>query len=236
MRRNSLQRRVGGDTIKPTVAIDGPAGAGKSTVAKLVAERLQLDYLDTGAMYRAVTYFALAQNVDVHDEKALEKLMASMDMEVSITDGKTIIIVNGEDVTDYLRQPAINAKVSYIASSPAVRWKLVSLQRQLGEQGGIIMDGRDIGSNVLTKAPYKFFLTADLRERARRRYLEFKENNIETTLEDVEKEIARRDEIDKNREIDPLVIPADGLVVDTTSMSIEEVADFICSKITGKGV
>ncbi len=231
-----MRHRVGGDTIKPTVAIDGPAGAGKSTVAKLVADRLQIDYLDTGAMYRAVTYFALTQDLDVHDEKALEALMAAMDMNVSITDGKTVIILNGKDITGYLRQPGINAKVSYIATSPAVRRKLVCLQRQLGEQGGIIMDGRDIGSNVLTRAPYKFFLTADLRERARRRYLEFKENNIESTLEDVEKEIAKRDEIDKNRKANPLVIPTDGLIVDTTNMSIDEVVDYICSKITGKGV
>ncbi len=221
---------------KPTIAIDGPAGAGKSTVAKAVAKRLKIDYLDTGAMYRAVTVVALRESWDLHNEQVLAHLIEKLTIEVNSSEiGETITIINGEDVTPLIRNAEINKHVSFIAKSPSIRKALVKLQRVLGKKGGIVMDGRDIGTRVLPDAPFKFFLTASLPERARRRYLETFPKNESLSVSEVEKEIARRDDIDKNRKVDPLRIPDDSCVIDTTSMSIDEVIEFIVKKTAGIG-
>ncbi len=221
---------------KPTIAIDGPAGAGKSTVAKAVARRLKIDYLDTGAMYRAVTVVALQESWDLHSEQVLAHLIEKLAIKVKTSGkGETITIVNDEDVTPFIRSAEINKHVSSIAKSPSVRKALVKLQRVLGKKGGIVMDGRDIATRVLPDAPFKFFLTASLTERARRRYLEMFPKNQDISLGEVEEEIARRDDIDKNRKTDPLRIPEDSCVIDTTSMSTDEVIEFIIKKTAYAG-
>ena len=197
-------------------------------MARSVAKELQIDYLDTGAMYRAVTYVSLQEGLDLHNEEELAALMARVDISVKTApSGETMTFVNGRDVTPYIREPEINQNVSFVAESPAVRRELVKMQRKLGEKGGIVMDGRDIGTRVLPNAPYKFFLTASLNERARRRYLEMAEKNIDVKAEDVEKDIARRDQIDKHRKVDPLRAAPDSCLIDTTTLNAEQVVERI---------
>ncbi len=218
--------------MKPTVAIDGPAGAGKSTVAKEVAKKLNIDYLDTGAMYRAVTYYALKDLWDLHNEEELSMRVKELDIKIKTSNnGETITIINEEDVTPFIRSSEINRNVSFIAKSPSIRQKLVLIQRTLGENGGIVMDGRDIGTRVLPNAPYKFFLTASLKERAKRRYNEFVNKDFKTNIYEVEKDIAIRDDIDKTRDVDPLKIPEDADVIDTTNLTINEVVEVITKKM-----
>ncbi len=197
-------------------------------MARSVAKELQIDYLDTGAMYRAVTYVSLQEGLDLHNEEELAALMARVDISVKTApSGETMTFANGRDVTPYIREPEINQNVSFVAESPAVRRELVKMQRKLGEKGGIVMDGRDIGTRVLPNAPYKFFLTASLTERARRRYLEMAEKNLDVKAEDVEKDIARRDQIDKHRKVDPLRAAPDSCLIDTTTLNAEQVVERI---------
>ncbi len=218
--------------IKPTIAIDGPAGAGKSTVARELAKKLEIDYLDTGAMYRAVTYAAWMQNIDMHDEEALKSLVTELDLAVKTApSGETKTYINGKDVTPFIRSPEINRNVSFVAASPSVRRELVKLQKRLGEKGGIVMDGRDIGVRVLPDAPFKFFLTASLSERAKRRFLEMENQNPDLSRGKVEEEIARRDEIDSGRKVDPLKVAPGSMVIDTTALNIHEVVDVLIKKI-----
>ncbi|MCR3921073.1 MAG: (d)CMP kinase [Firmicutes bacterium] len=218
--------------MKPRVAIDGPAGAGKSTVARAVAKRLELAYLDTGAMYRAITLAGLRRGVDLHDGKELKALTASVDVDIqSDCEGQNIIFLNGENVSSAIREPEVSRHVSFVALCPQVREVMVDKQREIGHRGGVVMDGRDIGTNVMPEAEFKFYLTATLTERARRRLAELVAKGESLVLEQMVDEIAARDKIDSERECSPLRPADDALHVDTTEMTIEQVIDFIVATV-----
>ena len=208
------------------VAVDGPAGAGKSTVARLAAQRLGYTYIDTGAMYRAVAWKTLQQGQPVTDELILS-VIPDIRVDLRYTDGKTIVRVDGKDVTDEIRTPEINNIVSQVAMLGPVREKLVALQREMAERGSVIMDGRDIGTNVLPNAEVKIFLTASVEERARRRWKELREKGHDVSLEEIEKEVASRDKADSEREINPLIQADDATLLDTTGIGIDQVVEKI---------
>ena len=215
------------------IAIDGPAGAGKSSVAREVARRLAFKCLDTGAMYRAVTLQALKKGIDLSNGKLLVELVRSCKLEVEYNDQEgTLIYLDGENVTAEIRSPLVNQNVSVVAKSPELRRELVFLQRELAEKSnGIVMEGRDIGTNVLVNADYKFFLTASPDERTRRRWLEMSAKGQDVSFEELYKEIALRDRIDQEREEAPLKIAPEALVIDTTPYTLEEVVEKVLSVI-----
>ncbi len=215
------------------IAIDGPAGAGKSTVAKAVASRLKYNYLDTGAMYRAAAHYMLGQGIDPADAAAVNRKLPDMDMEIRYSDGVQSVIVNGEDVTPHIRTPEISRGASDIAVIPEVRLRLVELQRGVSQSYDIVMDGRDIGTYVLPDADFKFYLTASARERARRRFLELKEKQHDVDIDVIEAEIIARDENDMSREFAPLRQAQDAILVDTTNMDIAGVIEYIIEKVNG---
>lgn len=203
------------------VAIDGPAGAGKSTVAQLAAQKLGYTYIDTGAMYRAVAWKVLQQQ-EVTDERILE-VIRDIDVDLHYAKGKTTVTVDGEDVSAAIRTPEVSAVVSRVAALGPVRTKMVDLQRKMAKRGAVLMDGRDIATNVLPHADVKIFLTASIEERARRRWKEMKEKGYDIALETLKKDIAARDKADSEREISPLVQADDAVLLDTTGLSIDEV-------------
>lgn len=215
------------------IAIDGPAGAGKSSVAREVARRLAFKCLDTGAMYRAVTLQALKKGIDLSNGKLLVELVRSCKLEVEYNDQEgTLIYLDGENVTAEIRSPLVNQNVSVVAKSPELRRELVFLQRELADKSnGIVMEGRDIGTNVLVNADYKFFLTASPDERTRRRWLEMSAKGQDVSFEELYKEIALRDRIDQEREEAPLKIAPEALVIDTTPYTLEEVVEKVLSVI-----
>lgn len=212
------------------VAIDGPAGAGKSTIAKMVSDKFNLMYINTGSMYRAVTLKAIENGISYADIDNLCKLIDEMDMHFDNNE----LILNGKNINEKLTMPYISNNVSNYASIPQVREKLVHIQRQMSQKYDVIMDGRDIGTVVLKEAPFKFFLTASPEERAKRRYKELLEKNIDVDYENILEEIKRRDYIDSNREINPLTKAEDAIEIDSTSMTIKEVAEKICMHINTK--
>lgn len=208
-----------------SVAIDGPAGAGKSTVAKMVAKRLNLTYVDTGAMYRAITLKVLERG-----EFSREEIIKSAEEStIEIKNGR--IYLDGRDVTEEIRQPCIDEKVSIVASIPQVRKKLVEIQRKMAQSCGVVMDGRDIGTTVLPDAKYKFYLTADLKIRAKRRYAEMLNKGLRVDLEKVEEELAQRDKKDMERECSPLKVADDAVIIDTSYKTPEEVVKEILDYI-----
>ncbi len=207
---------------KLVVAIDGPAGAGKSTVAQLAAKELGYTYIDTGAMYRAVAWKVLQQGGEVTDEKILA-VVPDIDVDLSYENGKTTVRVDGRDVTGEIRTPEVSHIVSQVAALGPVREKMVDLQRKMAERGGVLMDGRDIATNVLPGADVKIYLTASIAERANRRYKELREKGLAVDLADIEHDIAARDKADMEREISPLVQADDATLLDTTGMTIPEV-------------
>ena len=207
---------------KLVVAIDGPAGAGKSTVAQLAAKELGYAYIDTGAMYRAVAWKVLQQGGEVTDEKILA-VVPDIDVDLSYENGKTTVRVDGQDVTSEIRTPEVSHIVSKVAALGPVREKMVDLQRKMAERGGVLMDGRDIATNVLPGADVKIYLTASIAERANRRYKELREKGLAVDLADIEHDIAARDKADMEREISPLVQADDATLLDTTGMTIPEV-------------
>ena len=211
---------------KLVVAIDGPAGAGKSTVAQLAAKELGYTYIDTGAMYRAVAWKVLQQGGEVTDEKILA-VVPDIDVDLSYENGKTTVRVDGQDVTSEIRTPEVSHIVSKVAALGPVREKMVDLQRKMAERGGVLMDGRDIATNVLPGADVKIYLTASIAERANRRYKELREKGLAVDLADIEHDIAARDKADMEREISPLVQADDAVLLDTTGMSIPEVVQKI---------
>lgn len=209
------------------IAIDGPAGSGKSTVAKEIAKRLQITYLDTGAMYRAVTLFALRSQADVSCSQALKKIVDTIDLDITPSQ----IFVDGEDVSEAIRTPEVTRNVSYVSMDAYVRAQMVALQQKIAHGKSVIMDGRDIGTTVLPDADYKFFLIADPVERAKRRKLELDAKGFEATIEALTLEIIERDKLDSERAISPLKRAEDAIELDTTFMSIEEVIQNIVAYV-----
>lgn len=216
--------------MKLNVAIDGPAGAGKSTIAKMVGSKFNLMYINTGSMYRAITLKALENNIKSDNIEELCDLMSNLEMHFE----NDRLILNGEDVNDALTLPKISENVSNYAAILEVREKLVYLQQKMAEKYDVIMDGRDIGTVVLKDAPFKFYITASPEERASRRYKELCSKNIEVNYDNILEEIKKRDYIDSTRKINPLTKAKDAIEIDTTTMSIDEVVDSICSIITKK--
>lgn len=210
-----------------TVAIDGPASSGKSTVAKQIAENLGLIYVDTGAMYRTITYKALQEKVDLQDEAALLAILKETKIEFERTDKGQLVFANGEEVTSDIRQNDVSNAVSDVSAHAAIREELVARQRKIAEQQGVIMDGRDIGTVVLPEADVKIFLVASVEERAERRHNENVQKGIPSDLELLKKEIAERDFKDSNRKVSPLKQAEDALLIDTTELSIQEVVNKI---------
>jgi len=206
------------------VAVDGPAGAGKSTVARQLASILGFLYLDTGAMYRALAYKALRHGVDLRDETALADLLyeTSIDLYPAL-EGAVRVILDGQDVTEELRTPEVNASVAQVAGFASVRSDMVNRQREMARQGGVVMDGRDIGTFVLPDADVKFFLTASLEARAMRRFEELTQLGYDVSFDRIQDEIQHRDLLDSSRPYAPLAQASDAVMIDTTHMEVEEV-------------
>ncbi len=214
------------------IAIDGPAGAGKSTIARLVAKELGLRYLDTGAMYRALTLEALRRKTDLNDEEALMRVVTSLDLNIVYGGDKgNLIYLDGEDVSESIRQPAITAHVSTVSSHKKVREFIVSLQEQIGKQGFIVMDGRDIGTVVMPDADFKIFLQATVEERARRRQMEMVRRGQIVNFAELQEQIRKRDHLDSTRENSPLRKAVDAIEIDTTSLDVTEVVQKLLSLI-----
>ncbi len=209
------------------IAVDGPAGAGKSTIAKIVADKLNINYIDTGAMYRAITYKVLQNNVDVNDESAIVELAKNSDIDFKDNN----IYLDGKILKEEIRTPEVSNNVSNIAQIKDVRYLMVDVQREIGNRSSVILDGRDIGSYVFPNADYKFFLVASPNERGERRYKELVKKGYDITLDEVIKDVIRRDEIDSNRKFAPLVKANDAIEIDTTGKSIDNVVDLVINKI-----
>ncbi|MGL4989974.1 MAG: (d)CMP kinase [Sarcina sp.] len=212
---------------KLSVAIDGPAGAGKSTIAKIVGKSLDLMYINTGAMYRAVTLKALENDIHFTETDKLIKLIDTMDIHFENDD----LYLNGENINDKITHPSISKRVSEYASVREVRVKLVSIMQKMSNKYNVIMDGRDIGTVVLKDAPYKFFLTATAQERATRRFNELTQKGLTVDYNEILEDIIKRDNYDSTREVDPLRKADDAIEIDTTGLNIEEVVEEILKYI-----
>lgn len=215
------------NTHKIAVAVDGPAGAGKSSISKIVAKKLGYLYIDTGAMYRSVTWAVLHNHIDVNNQKAVEALLPELDLTMEASDDSCKVFIAGQDVTDFIRTPQVNNAVSIVASYKGVRQYLVERQRLMAEAGGVILDGRDIGSVVLPNAELKIYLTASVEARAMRRYLEVKGTVNEQPLEDIKDSVMQRDDMDKNRKESPLIQVEDAVLVDSSEMTFDETVEHI---------
>ena len=216
------------------IAIDGPAGAGKSTIAKLLAAKLGILYLDTGAMYRAVGLKALNTGVDISDAAAVEKMLADTKIDVTQENGVQYVYLDGNDVSSAIRENAVSKAASDISAVPCVRYKMVELQREIASRCDTVLDGRDIGTFVLPNAEYKIFLTASAEERAKRRYAELKAKGSTLTLEQIKDDIVKRDYNDSHRTLALLKKADDATEVDTTAMSIDDVVGRIYAIIGAK--
>lgn len=208
-----------------SIAIDGPAGAGKSTIARLTAEELGMIYIDTGAMYRAVAYYFVKNGLCAEDEEAARKACKNINIDVTYENGAQQIILNGENITSGLRNEEIGKMASGVAKIGCIREKLVDIQRKLAKKADVIMDGRDIGTRVLPDANIKIYLTAGVAVRAKRRYDELTAKNISCDIKEIEKDIEKRDYEDMHRAISPLKRADDALLIDTSDMSICQVVD-----------
>ena len=209
------------------IAIDGPAGAGKSTIAKLLAKKLGFIYVDTGAMYRAMAYYFLQHNIDAKDENAIAAACPDVDVTITYENGEQQVLLNGENVNGVIRNEEVGNMASSTSVYPVVRKKLVELQRQLAKSADVIMDGRDIGTCVLPDAQVKIYLTASSATRAKRRYDELTEKGVSCDLAEIEKDIIDRDYRDMHRETSPLRQAEDAVLVDSSEMNIDEVVDAI---------
>jgi cytidylate kinase len=218
-----------GGTMKKkiSIAIDGPAAAGKSTVAKQVAENLSYIYIDTGAMYRSLTYKALQNEIDVHNEEKLSEVLAQSFIGLQPSSEGQLVFLDQVNVTDEIRSNSVTNNVSYVAAHRLVREDMVQRQKDMATNGGVVMDGRDIGTQVLPHAEVKVFLLATVEERARRRHDENVRKGIESNLDQLMVEIEQRDKIDSEREVAPLIKATDAIEIDTTSLSISQVVDKI---------
>lgn len=209
------------------IAIDGPAGAGKSTIAKRLAKKLGFIYVDTGAMYRAMAYYFLQHNIDAKDENAIAAACPDVDVTITYENGEQQVLLNGENVNGVIRNEEVGNMASSTSVYPVVRKKLVELQRQLAKSADVIMDGRDIGTCVLPDAQVKIYLTASSVTRAKRRYDELTEKGVSCDLAEIEKDIIDRDYRDMHRETSPLRQAEDAVLVDSSEMNIDEVVDAI---------
>lgn len=205
------------------IAIDGPAGAGKSTIAKKLAKDLSYIYVDTGAMYRAMAYFFLQNNIDASDEQGIGKACSDVDVTIRYENGQQQVLLNEENVSDFIRREEVGTMASKTSVYPVVRTKLVELQRQLAAKENVIMDGRDIGTVVLPEADVKIYLTASSAVRAKRRYDELCEKGTECNLEEIEKDIIDRDYRDMHREVSPLKQAEDAVLLDSSELDIDGV-------------
>lgn len=215
---------------KLIVAIDGPAGSGKSTTAKLLAARLSYLYIDTGAMYRTVTLFAIRRKLLGNDEEIIN-LASELNIVLDFADGETKVTVSGEDVSKEIRTFDVNQSVSEVSKIEGVRKILVKKQQEMGKNGGVVMEGRDITTVVFPDADVKIYLTAVIDERAKRRALEFKQKGNELPVDEVKENLEKRDLIDSNREVSPLTQSPDAIVVDTSDVSIEEQVNIIIKQV-----
>lgn len=214
------------------IAIDGPSGSGKSTVAKMLSKRLNILYLDTGAMYRAVALKARKLGVDSLDEKGVSAFIGSIDLKIDYADGAQVTILDGEDVSTKIRAKEVSMLASNISSLKCVRLKMVEMQREIASARSCVLDGRDIGSFVLPDAKYKFYVTASVDVRARRRYGELTARGDNVDFEQLRDEIIRRDYNDSHRDFAPLVQAKGAVVIDTSDMTVEQVADAIIGRIS----
>jgi len=214
--------------MKPIqIAIDGPAAAGKSTIAKIVAEKLGYVYIDTGAMYRAITMKALAEGINMASNEEAGKLLAETEIDLQPSEDGQLVFLDKNNVTEAIRSQNVTKAVSEMAAHELVRMRMVELQQQLAEGRGVVMDGRDIGTHVLPNAALKVFMSATVEERARRRFVENQKRDIVTSLEELQAEIAKRDKMDSEREVAPLRQADDAIYLDTTSLTIEQAAQEI---------
>lgn len=215
------------------VAIDGPAGSGKSTVAKLIASEMGYIYVDTGAMYRTVGYYCIKNNIDYNNKNDVENILDNIKIELKFEDGIQKIYLDGEDVTSTIRTQEVAKSASKVAAMAKVRQKLVSIQKDIAAKNKVVMDGRDIGTNVIPNAKTKIYLDAGVAQRAKRRCNELDEKNIAYNYDEIVKEITERDNYDKNRSVNPLKAADDAVVIDTSDMSIDEVKNAIVNIIRG---
>lgn len=215
------------------VAIDGPAGSGKSTVAKLIASEMGYIYVDTGAMYRTVGYYCIKNNIDYNNKNDVENILDNVKIELKFEDGIQKIYLDGEDVTSTIRTQEVAKSASKVAAMAKVREKLVSIQKDIAAKNKVVMDGRDIGTNVIPNAKTKIYLDAGVEQRAKRRCNELDEKNIAYNYDEIVKEITERDNYDKNRSVNPLKAADDAVIIDTSDMSIDEVKNAIVNIIRG---
>jgi CMP/dCMP kinase len=220
---------------KINIALDGPAGSGKSSVAKLVAKKLNILYLDTGAMYRAVGYHVIKNKIALDDQVSIENEIDKIDMDVKFENGHQAVYINEKDITKKIRTPKISNAASKVSAYDKVRRKLVSIQQEIARGSDMILDGRDIGTVVLADSDSKFYLTASSDIRAKRRWDQLKSNGVEIDLLELKNEIEARDHFDSTREFSPLAKAKDAILIDTSSMSLDEVVEFIIEKVNKRG-
>lgn len=216
------------------VAIDGPAGAGKSTIAKAVSKELGFIYVDTGAMYRAIALYLLRKGIKPEDNKGIEDSCQEAKVSIEYVDNAQVVLLNNENVNDLIRTQEVSNMASVSSTNKKVRAQLLELQRELAKNNDVVMDGRDIGTNILPNAECKIYLTASSRVRAQRRFLELKEKGVECDIDTIEKEIIERDERDMNRETAPLKQAEDAVFLDTSDMNIDEVKTKILEIVSSK--
>lgn len=216
---------------KITIALDGPSGSGKSTVAKRISQELDILYLDTGAMYRAVALEALKRGVDTFDESGISEFIDNIDLEIKYMDGTQHTFLDGEDVSEKIREPQVSMAASNVSSLKCVRLKMVDMQRKIATNSSCVLDGRDIGSFVLPNADYKFFVTASVDVRADRRYKELSLKGHKVDFDELKAEIEQRDYNDRNRDFAPLVQAEDAVLIDTSFMTVSQVVGKILSYI-----
>ncbi len=209
------------------IAIDGPAAAGKSTIAKIVAEKLDYIYIDTGAMYRAITMKALSEGINMASNEKAGKLLEKTEIDLQPSENGQLVFLDKKNVTEAIRSQHVTKAVSEMAAHELVRKRMVELQQQLAKDRGVVMDGRDIGTHVLTDAALKVFMSASVEERARRRFEENKKRGILTSLEELQAEIAERDKMDSERQVSPLRQAEDAVFLDTTALTIDQAAQKI---------
>ncbi len=216
---------------RAVITIDGPAGAGKTSIAKIVSRKLGYNYIDTGAMYRAISWKAFREKIDLKAKEKLIKMVRNTKIELKNRAGMVRVYLNGKDITNKIRNKRLAEGASILATVPEVREQLMKIQRRMGSSGGIVVEGRDIGTVVFPRADYKFYLDASIKERALRRYRELKVKGEEGQLAELEKSIRSRDKRDRTRGVAPLKVARDAVVIDSTDMSKKEVVEFILKRI-----